>query len=139
MSVTNQRVVASAAIISVGVGSANAILKYHRLPSHRFIVGSGLSYLLLSAMAQGEASGEIAKGLALGVMTTILLGDGGGLFSYIAGDAETDTAKKRILADSPDPDARPQRIIRTIIPNPNGGFRSDHLPPTPGVAPTTNR
>jgi hypothetical protein len=140
MSVTNQRVVASAAIISVGVGSANAVLKYHRLPSHRFIVGSGLSYLILSAMAQGEASGEIAKGLALGVMTTILLGDGGGLFSYIAGDAETDTAKKRILADSPpaDPDAH-RPIVRNIIPNPNGGFRSDHLPPTPGVTPTTNR
>lgn len=139
MSVTNQRVVASAALISVGVGSANAVLKYHHLPSHKFIVGSGLSYLLLSAMAQGEASGEIAKGLALGVMTTILLGDGGGLFSYIAGDAEVNTTKKQILADSPpDPDAH-RPIVRNIVPNPNGGFRADHLPPTPGIPPTTNR
>jgi len=139
MSVTNQKVIATAGLVSVGVGSANAVLKYKRLPSWKFLVGSAFAFMILSAMGQGETTGEVAKGLALGVMTTVLLGEGGGLFSYVAGDAEVDTAKRRVLADTPpDPDAH-RRIVRRIVPNYNGGFRSDHLPPRPGVPPTTNR
>jgi hypothetical protein len=97
--------------------------------------------MLLSAMANiGEASGEIAKGLALGVMTTVLLGEGGGLLSYIASPAEVNTAARSIKEQDPDPDPEARRaIVRTLTVNPRGGFRSDHLPPLPGVPPTTNR
>lgn len=139
MATGNQKVIATAGIISVGVGSANAVLKHKRLPSYKFLVGSAIAYLLLSAMGNTEAMGEVAKGLALGVMTTVVLGEGGGVLSYIAGDGEMDTAtERRILTDS-EPTRREARMIQRLVPNPQGGFRSDFLPALPGVPPTHNR
>lgn len=133
-----QKVIATAGIISVGVGSANSILKYKRTPSYRFLVGSGVAYLLLSAMGNSAAMAEVAKGLALGIMTTVLLGDGGGLLTYIAGEKETNTTKARILASAPSTPPQP-RIVRNLVLDPRGGYRSDYVTPTPGVPPTTNR
>lgn len=140
MASEHQKVIATAALVSVSVGSANAVLKYKRPPSYRFLIGSGMAFLLLSALGNSEALGEVAKGLALGIMTTILLGEGGGVMSYFAGEAEVNTAKRRILDDvePADPDQR-RRVHQRLTVNPQGGFRSDFLPPFPGVPPTTNR
>lgn len=90
----NQTVIATAGLISVGVGTVNSIAKDKKPPSTRFLIGSGVAFLILSAMANGgDGLAELAKGLALGVMTTVLLGDGGGVLTYL-GEREIDTRKK---------------------------------------------
>lgn len=87
----NTRVIATAGIIAVSVGSANAILKNKKLPSTRFLIGSGVTFLLLSAMADmGEP--ELANAFAVAVCTTVVLGEGGGVLSYI-NNGEMDTHK----------------------------------------------
>lgn len=112
-----QRVVATAGILAIGVGSVNAIAKHKSLPSARFLVGSGVAFLLLSALAEGEP--EIAKALSIAVLTTVLLGEGDGVLSYINGHGELDTAKNQgftplttTLADLP-----PTRVNHSGLPN----------------------
>lgn len=85
------KVVATAGLISVGVGSANAVFKDHRPPTAKFLIGSGVAYLVLSVLA--DASPDLAKGLAIGVATTVVMGEGGGVLSYI-NTGEMDTAKR---------------------------------------------
>lgn len=134
-----QKIVATAGLVSVAVGSANSIVKYKRPPSSRFLIGSGVAFLVLSAMGQSESLGELAKGLALGIMTTILLGEGGGVLSYFAG-AEMDTqaphrvaTKKGPQAPRPHPSSLP--MIRTHMQNSRGGFKLDTVPAQPGIRP----
>jgi stage V sporulation protein SpoVS len=77
-----QRTIATAAVISVGAGSLNAVVKDKRLPSARFLIGSGVAFFLISALAEAEP--ETAQALAIAVTVTVLLdsGDGGGVLSY---------------------------------------------------------
>lgn len=83
------RVIATAGIVAVAVGSANAIGKNHKLPSARFLIGSGVAFFLLSALA--EVDGEFAQALAIAVCVTVVLGEGGGVLSYINnGEINTD-------------------------------------------------
>lgn len=86
------RIITTAGIIAVAVGSVNAIGKNHKLPSSRFLIGSGVAFLILSAMADVEP--ELATALAIAVCTTVVLGEGGGVLSYI-NNGEMDTHKKK--------------------------------------------
>lgn len=85
------KVIGTCAVVVIGVGTANSLGKHKRLPSARFLIGSSMAFLILSALSEGEP--EVAKALALAVTTTVVLGQGDGLFSYVNQHGETDTAK----------------------------------------------
>lgn len=87
------RVIATAGLISVAVGSVNAIGKNKRLPSAKFLIGSGMAFLLLSAMSEAEP--ELASAFAVAIATTVVIGEGGGVLTYI-NDGEIDTRKKSV-------------------------------------------
>lgn len=133
-----QKVIATAGLISVSVGSANSVIKYKRPPSTRFLIGSGIAFLVLSAMGNTESLGEVAKGLAVGVMTTILLGEGGGVLTYFIGERESDTRKPG-RKDTTDGQAEKSRSenaqtararVRAAV-APSGSFRRDIIPLQP--------
>lgn len=64
----------------------------------RFLIGSGAAYVILSVIGEGEP--EIAKALAFALATTVILGDGGGVLSYLnSSKNETDTTKKAVSDD----------------------------------------
>lgn len=130
----DHRVIAACALIAVSVGSANRITKDKQLPSTRFLIGSGVAFLILSAMADmGEGAAEVAKGLAAGIMTTVVLGDGGGLLSYID-HGEVDTQKKR--KPKAPPVVRTRDTVFTHVKSHGGTFRPDTLTAFPGLTPT---
>lgn len=130
MASDTQKVIATAGLISVGVGSANAVFKFKRRPSTRFLIGSGIAYLILSAMGNSDTLGEIAKGLALGIMTTIIMGEGGGLASYFLEKEAEDTRRPGAdREDLPPQQQRPRRVVR--VGNPNGQFRPDQTAAQP--------
>jgi hypothetical protein len=133
------KVVASAALISVGVGSANAVFKNQKPPSSRFLIGSGVAFLILSMMADGEP--ELAKGLAIAVASTVVLGEGGGVLSYI-NHGEMDTTKKSPAkkVSTPTKAAQPARPVKsvTVRINPSNGFRPDTITPVPGMSHPVN-
>jgi hypothetical protein len=85
------RVIATAGIIAISVGSVNAIAKDKRLPSSRFLIGSGVAFLILSALSEAEP--ELAQAFAVAICTTVVLGEGGGVLSYI-NNGEMDTQKR---------------------------------------------
>lgn len=135
-----QKIIATAGLISVGVGTANSLIKYEKPPTPRFLIGSGLAFLILSAMAASEATAEIAKGLALGVMTTILLGEGGGVLSYFAGERELNTqkpAKQSKLTNVQQRDPEPAHLTAHMM-NPKNQYKLDVIPPQAGIPPTVN-
>lgn len=130
----DHRVIAACALIAVSVGSANKVIKDKRLPSTRFLIGSGVAFLILSAMADmGEGAAEVAKGLAAGVMSTVVLGEGGGLLSYID-HGEVDTQKKSTPKHTPAP--RTRDTVFTHVKSHGGTFRPDTLTAFPGLTPT---
>lgn len=88
----SNRVIATAGIVAVAVGSANSIGKNHKLPSAKFLIGSGVAFLVLSALAEVDL--ELANALAIAVCVTVVLGEGGGVLSYI-NHGEMDTAKSK--------------------------------------------
>lgn len=88
----SSRVIATAGLIAVAVGSVNSIGKNKRLPSSRFLIGSGVAFLVLSALA--EVDQELANALAIAVCITVVMGEGGGVLSYI-NTGEMDTQKKK--------------------------------------------
>lgn len=124
------RVIATSALISVGVGSINSVVKYGRPPSARFIIGSGVAYLALSALAEGEP--EVAKALAIAIASTVVLGEGDGVFAYVNKYGEANTkpgAKdpKAATATNPVqgntgavamPDSYPMHRVDTLTPIP---------------------
>lgn len=110
----NKRIIGVCALLAVAVGSLNSIFRNKRLPSTRFLIGSGVAFLILSAMAETETGGELAKGLATGVLTTVILGEGGGLLTYLDQRGETDTRRR----PSPNPaDPVPPRVVPNQVPN----------------------
>lgn len=93
------KVIATAGMISVGVGTINSFHKGHP-PSAQFLIGSGTAFLVISALAEAEP--EVAQAIALAVMTTVLLGEGGGVLSYINKRGEVDTKKSATPKRVPD-------------------------------------
>lgn len=133
MSEVNQahKVIGICAFLTVIIGSANAILKHKRPPTTRFLIGSGMAYFLLSAFAEVEP--DIAKGLASGVLSTVLLsGDAGGLLSYIdRGEFDTKKPKQET------PTQNPRQRNRDTVLNWNDprakAYTVDAVPPIPGL------
>lgn len=129
------RVLATAMIVSVGVGTINSVVKYGRPPSARFVIGSGVAYLALAALAEGEP--EVAKALAIAVATTVVIGQGDGVFSYVNKYGEADTR-----AGARDPKAggadRATRVSGSAVamPDPYPISRSDRMTPIPGLPAT---
>jgi hypothetical protein len=127
-----KKVIGVAALITVGVGTANSYLKDQKPPSTRFLIGCGMTFFILSAMAEFPTGDEIAKGLALGVMSTVLLsGEAGGLLAYI--DKGEFNTKPPDTKDNPEQRNR-ATVARTVhVRNPNGNFRPDTVAPFPGI------
>lgn len=125
-----KRVVGVAALITVGVGTANSYLKEKKPPSTRFLIGCGMTFLVLSAMSEFPTGEEIAKGLALGVMSTVLLsGEAGGLLAYIDhGEFNTKPPENNPAARTPATVRRPVQVR-----NPNNQFRPDTVGAIPGI------
>lgn len=92
------------ATLTFGIGLLNSLIKNGQLPSARFLIGSGVVYVGLSALAEGEP--EIAKGLSLAVLTTAMLGNGQGVLTYLEGRGELNTQKPS------DPKAGAQTAMR---------------------------
>lgn len=127
------KVVGVAAVVTLAVGSTNSILKEKRPPSGRFLIGTGVAFCILAAMAEFDGSDELAKGLALGVMTTVILsGEAGGLLSYID-TGELKTTKP--TDDQPVATGRQRAtVVRTIQVQRPGGFQlADPLNSIPGL------
>lgn len=85
----NTKVIPTCALIVLGVGSANSVAKNHKLPSSRFLIGTGVVFLVLAALA--EADEQVANALAIAVAVTVVLGEGDGVFSYVNRHGEADT------------------------------------------------
>lgn len=97
MEAGTSRIIGTAMLISVGVGTLNSFYKTKKPPSFRFLIGSGAVYVALSAIGEGEP--EVAKALAVAVSTTIVLGDGGGVLSYLSQNGEIDTTRPKSDAE----------------------------------------
>lgn len=111
---TAQRIVIVSALITLGVGWFNSAKKGNPLPSWKFIIGGGLTFIVLGIVADFEP--EIAGPLALAVVTTALLTEGNGILEYAnggeltppkAGAAQTAGAEHvgaQVVAHTPAPD-----------------------------------
>jgi len=136
----NRKIVGVCALLAVSVGAANSVFKNKRLPSSRFLIGSSVAFLILSAMSETDTGSELAKGLAMGIATTVVLGEGGGLLSYLDGRGETDTqrdTKRRASSSAATSGLQPSApaddpaiLTPTSGPTP---LRSDHRPAFPGL------
>lgn len=96
----SHKVVLIAALITFGLGWFNAS-KHGKNPSARFLVGGGVTFTLLSFLA--DFSPEAANALALAIVTTALFSEGNGVLSYInqAGELNTPSAKQERASQQP--------------------------------------
>lgn len=125
----SNRVIATAGLVAISVGSANAVFKHKQLPSTKFLIGSGVAFLILSALSEAEP--ELANAFAIAIATTVVLGDGGGVLSYINnGEMDTKKGATRFTPDAPkepptstDLAAAPYRMVPAggtiLTPRPN--------------------
>lgn len=122
---TDNRFIMSCAAVAIGVGSVNAVAKEKRLPSTQFLIGSGVAFLIISAMAEAEP--DLAKAFAGAIATTVVLGEGGGVLSYINARGEMDTAKRS---------SSKGRETSAVRPNSNKSVDVESEDRTPVSAPT---
>lgn len=126
------KVVGIAAVVTLTVGATNSILKDKKPPSGRFLIGTGVAFCILAAMAEFDGSDEIAKGIALGVMTTVVLsGEAGGLLSYIdTGELKTTKpAEDKVKTTATGRQTR--QVVRTVQVQRPGAFQ---VPQNPAAA-----
>lgn len=91
----SQRIILAAGLLTFGIGFVNSLLRDGRPPTRRFLVGSAIAFFGISALSEVEP--EIATPLALAVLTTALLGDGGGVLAQITPRRELDTTPGKPL------------------------------------------
>lgn len=127
------KVIGTCAVVVLGVGTANSLAKHQRLPSVRFLVGTSATFLILSALSEGEP--DVAKALALAVTTTVVLGDGDGLFSYVNkhGEADTKARSKVGSAKAPPVQLQGQDPIPTVSGDPAHPSNIYHLRPLTAI------
>lgn len=138
---TPQRILATSAIVAVGVGTANSFIRYHRPPSTRFLVGSGIAFLTLSALAEAEP--ELAQSFGMAIASTVVLGEGSGLFSYVNKWGEADThrgatdPKGGPLGRAREREDDPQGAMSTMdAPEAYAALFTPSLPAMPGIPPS---
>lgn len=126
------RIIATSAIISVGVGTVNSMVKYNRPPSMRFLIGSGVAFIALSALAEGEP--EVAKALSIAIASTVVLGEGDGVFAYVNkyGEGNTQPGAKDPLRTDRDRTVR-RNAASTAMPETDPTLRRDRVPAMPGI------
>lgn len=76
-------IITGSLVITLIIGCLNSIYKTDKLPSFRFFFGSGVLFLMLTVLADWEE--EIAKALALAIVTFTVLGEGGGVLDHFMG------------------------------------------------------
>lgn len=133
------RAVAGAMAVTFGIGFVNSILKRREFPSMRFFIGSGIAYVGLAGIA--EISPEVAKGLAIAVVATALLGEGGGVLSYLTAKGELDTTAPKApgpvgyaTPSARGPRGEPLAQSATDRPEPKPALILDPLPHIPGIS-----
>lgn len=89
----DKKIIATAGIITVSIGTVNSFANHKTPPSAKFLLGSGVVYLVLSVLADAGQE-EVAKALAVAVMTTVILGEGNGALSWLNKKGEIDTHRK---------------------------------------------
>lgn len=87
-------IITGSMVMTLIVGVLNSIYKTDKLPNFRFFFGTGILFLMLSLLADAEE--EIAKALALAIVTFTLLGEGGGVLDHFLG---TGSAKTTLNTD----------------------------------------
>lgn len=95
-----KNLVGVAMMFTVGVGVVNSIAKNQTLPSARFIIGSSVVWLILTAVADVEP--EIAVPLAVAVLTTSILASDSGPLDWLTKRGETPTSKPDAKNVNPD-------------------------------------
>lgn len=86
----DKKIIATAGIITVAVGTVNSFGNHKKPPSTQFLLGSGVVFLILSVLADSGQE-EVAKALSIAVMTTVILGEGNGALSWLNKRGEIDT------------------------------------------------
>lgn len=119
MDTGTSRVIGTAALVTVGVGTLNSFFKNKRPPSLKFLMGSGAVYVILSGI--GEAEPELAKALAAAVAVTVVLGEGNGVLGYISPKGEISTQPK-----SDEDESGPLGSSADLYPSESGPFVPDY-------------
>lgn len=104
---TSHRVVLYSALLVFGVGWFNAA-KQSKLPSKKFIVGTGITFTALSFLS--DVMPEVASSLALAIDSTVLFVDNGGILRYFNDHGE-------ITKTAPQPPPRQRLQPRTTHPH----------------------
>lgn len=112
-------IITGSLVITMLIGVLNSIYKYDKLPSFRFFFGNGVLFLMLSGLAEFEE--EIAKALALAIVTFTVLGEGGGVLDHFLGSGTSKTTlntdpsgTKQIPAHSQSLGGGPQGAAATV-------------------------
>lgn len=112
------RVIAVSGTVALGAILVTTAKDKKELPGARFWIGSGVAYLLLSALAEVEP--DVASAFGIAILTTVLIGEGNGVLSYIATRQQIDTSKN------------PSRS-QGWTPKISGDASDVHAPATPGT------
>lgn len=88
----DQKIIVSSMVFVFALGVLNSVRKDHKLPSARFLIGTGILFSGLSLLS--EAQPDLAKGLALTVATTAFVGQGDGVLTFLQDRGELDTRRK---------------------------------------------
>lgn len=117
-----QRVIFVSMVITVGIGGGTKLLKENKWPSPRYLMGVGLTFLILSALAEWEP--QVAGPLSGAVVATSLFADGGhGILSWFD-TGELSTAPPKPKSHTPAPKVAPPQL--------SPGTPSQGMPPIAG-------
>lgn len=124
-----QKTVITAGFITLIVGVVNSFVQKKQWPSGRFLIGTGIVFFVLSALAEAET--EMANALATAVAVFAVLGEGGGIADHITPRGELDTQRQHHAqtASVPRREAQPG-AVRGF--GPNTTIRPLVIPGIPG-------
>ena len=123
-----QKTVITAGFITLVVGVVNSFVQKKQWPSGRFLIGTGIVFFVLSALAESEA--EMANALATAIAVFAVLGEGGGIADHFTPRGELDTQRQKAAA--PVEVRRPAHTNAVQGFGPNIGIRPLVIPGIPG-------
>lgn len=86
---TSSKIVLFAAVGTFGIGWFNAAKNGNKLPSKKFIVGTGITFTVLSFLS--DIQPDIAGAFAGAMLTTVAFNQGGGILKYMNDNGEVQT------------------------------------------------